>query len=200
MGELKSIRLCAALRRDPSGELGRARFSSGTGISDPDRFRALTLRGCGGEGGGSGATVMDDAMYSSLSFGDLQPREGMADGDSGESLLLLAARLLRPDRRSDKLVSSTSSYFLSGPGEVCDTLTKRFLAAWTSCAISFPVYEGFLSRDSDFLNSTRRSSSVAAGSFATCSTTRARSSRRLMAQILGGDSGTISQGQTPIAR
>lgn len=83
IGELNIIRLCAAERRDPSGELWRIRFSIGVGIVEAGRFKCLTLRGTGGDGGNSEATVIDEAMSSSLSSEEVCRCD--RDGSIGES-------------------------------------------------------------------------------------------------------------------
>ena len=83
MGELNIIKLCAADSRDPSGELCRMRFSIGVGIVVAGRFKCRMLRGTGGDGGYSEATVIDAAICSSLSSEDVCRCD--RDGSIGES-------------------------------------------------------------------------------------------------------------------
>lgn len=67
IGELNSIRLCAAESLEPSGEFARPRFSGELLGWGAGRFRDLTLRGSGGDAGAPEATVMLDGSSSSLS-------------------------------------------------------------------------------------------------------------------------------------
>lgn len=81
------------------------RFSIGLGMAVLGRLSAFTPRGIGGDGGNSDATVMEEAMFSSLSLD-----EETSPGESGAPYFV---RRLRTDRRSEVSGSSKTAALLA---------------------------------------------------------------------------------------